>query len=630
MTKNHLDIDLSPSTKHLIILFISALVVYLFWVASYLKIDYYDSFLILLNAKCIATSSINGYSGVRPIILPIVLSPFAALEKWTGIPRIAFMTSHMIMIIFFGIFLFVLYRLYRFHLSKMTALLGVFFLSLNRALIHSAPYCKEDVFAIFLMTTAMYFYLKAEKNGVKWQYLISGLFISLAIGARFNYPMIFPILVAYEFLSRKTYLTLSPQKLFFDGKNSKWKVFCLFIFPILVFILIVSLHYKGLQISSFSGAFYKYLTEPVAYMMSLVQESHQLTPIYGLIFLGKSTSWPFLVLGIVGMIAALSKRLPGSLFYFLWFSAFFIFHTFMVLQKEARFFIALYPPLYFFIVTGFGEVWDALKRIGEEKFKRFLKIAQIVFLVMILFVPMKDTLGECIQYRDPIYRVDFPRELGIHVANLAGPHKIYWTGGFYTVYPKNYIFHPEDVTYYVYHLYMSAIMLNSDKAVNTLDHAKFIIPPDPNDPIFIGPNAQAVLEDGDVLIINLEKEGYETKRIPKEGIHPLYVERARKLFFDRVENTANSQRFQSSQFPDIAVEAKTTPEGFALDISGVLKGRYEIYVELEDPAVTIPLTILDSTDGKLRFLNSEYQKPLPIRKVILLFFDSVKTFTNPR
>src|SRR3989338_133528 len=108
--------------RQLLIVPIAAITAYLFWVASYLKIDYHDAYFIFLNSRCVATLNPLGYTGYRPIVLPIVLSPIFYLEKFGISAETVFRLCHLTMVGFFALLIWVTYRLFRLKFGRENAL----------------------------------------------------------------------------------------------------------------------------------------------------------------------------------------------------------------------------------------------------------------------------------------------------------------------------------------------------------------------------------------------------------------------------------------------------------------------------------------------------------------------------
>lgn len=595
--------------KQFLLVPIITITAYLVWVASYIKIDYYDSFLILLNARCIATFDILGFSGSRPIILPIFLSPFFYFEKILKIPLLGFTGSHIFMITFFAGVLFFSYRIYRFYLSRETSLLATFFLALNRVLIHSAPHCKEDVFALCLMAGGFYFYLKGDQRKRWLDFIPAAFLFGLAIGARYNYPLIFFIVLFHQLISKKIWINWKP------------KLLLLFAAPILIFLTILSFHYSSLKISTFWGATYKYVTEPLMYMANLVKNTYPLPPIYNVIFLIKACSGPFFVLFLLGIFQAWRSKKSGALFLFTWIAVFFGYHTFLVGQKEARFLIAFFPPFYFFVVLGFEAV---IQKMAKSRW------IQSVFIGLILMLPIRSAWMELIQFRDPVYHVNFARNLSLAALRLAKEKAIFWVGPFYTVYPKKYIFHVEDVTYYVYHMHIGAPLLHINRYTPILENAQFLIPTKPGEPVFVGPGAGTLMNDGDVVIVNVEKEGYNTKNIPPK-LHPLYVQRARKLRFNLASpSPAGTQIFLNRDLKNAFIEFGQESGKFFIRGAGIPNGRYEIYLEGKNLKQPVHYSLISPMNGLFISENPNFTDPGELARITLFYFDSPQEFYLPR
>ncbi len=605
------------------------LVAYLASVAVHLKIDYHDSYFVLLNARCIATKNSLGYTGYRPIILPILLSPFLYLEKLISNSEFIFAACHLAMVGFFTLLLWVTYRFFRLQFETKTALLGIFFFAFNALLIHSAPYCKEDVVSLLFVTSGFYLYLKSNRTKKLKYYFLSGCLIALAIGARFNNPVLFSVIALYELLSGQTRFCTSLRKLFLEGERVSFKIFVFLIFPILLFILILSLHYSTLGLSTFRGAFHKYLTEPLVVMANIVRTEYYVTPAKNMIFLVKSCGWPVIACAFIGILSNLKKLQSTTLFCFLWFLVFFIFQTFMIHHKEARFLIPLFPPLYFFAVRG-GE---AIIHLAERFYSKSLSPQILRALVVILFfaVPAKKAIAECIQWRDPVYRVNFAKEISMYSSGLAKNNPVYWVGHFYPVHPKRYIFDMEDVTFYIYHFYVNAIAFyTKNYNIRTLNNAQFLLPTLESQPLWVGPNAGGMLNDGDVLIVNAEKDSYNTQSLPNK-LNPVFVERARKLIFEPMDPpNVNLRHYQSNSAKNTSLITEIVPGGFLISGQGIPDGRYEIYLELENPNVAVSAGLADANGGSIQFLNKNFPENIKIKRLFLFYFDSVKRFSLPK
>ena len=134
---------------------------FLFWLykdALHLKLDYFDSYSVLLNARAIAWFRPEEYFWNRFPLLPIVLSPFFKLEQAFFREPFAWIACHGLAVTFYAAWVWVVYRLTRLYSSQSHALLCAGLLAANRLVLHYAPFCRDDVPAALLATAGFYFY----------------------------------------------------------------------------------------------------------------------------------------------------------------------------------------------------------------------------------------------------------------------------------------------------------------------------------------------------------------------------------------------------------------------------------------------------------------------------------------
>ncbi|PIQ86814.1 MAG: hypothetical protein COV74_02995 [Candidatus Omnitrophica bacterium CG11_big_fil_rev_8_21_14_0_20_45_26] len=603
-------------------------ILYLLWVSARLKIDFYDSSLILLNAKCIATHSIQNYTATRPIILPIVLSPIFTILQ--NAPQIAWITAHVTMIIFTGILLIMVYRFFQLDLKAPYALFGLFLLSMNRTFLHMAPFCKEDVFALLLLTSAYYLYLRGCQSRLKRYYIGSGIIISLAIGVRYNFPILFAVLGFYELLSGQIKFQNSPKHFFVKTQDLRWKFLFLLILPLLLFAFILSWHYSSLGISGFWNAPKTYILGPVARMAGLVKDLYPLPPIYVFIFLVKCSSWPVVLLAAWGLLVSLRRKNHLAWFHILWLLVFLV-PQMTIPQKEARFLIAVLPPLYYLAMIGLENTWGHLTAFTQAKAKS-IKTSTLRLLIILLVVaaPFSQALAELVQFQDPVYHKDFAKDIAEYAVKLADDRKIYWTGPFYPVHPKDYIFHVEDVTYYIHHLGVTGMKLLSHGNFSEIRNAQFVTPDFQNQPVFIGPNAGAMLSNGDVLIVNPSGDSFFTKTLPA-SLPPIFVERVQKIHFFKTKTApGGAALFLSPAADGTMIEAQPTPQGFYIQGTHLPDGRYEIYTRFSGVDQFVPLSIVDAAGGQFKYLQTDLKQFTNAEEIYLLTFEKVKTFSLPQ
>lgn len=628
MTNSTLRIQ-EKELKNIPFVLIGCIAIYLLWVASYLQIDYHDSYFVLLNARCIATGNPLGYTEWRPVILPLLLSPILFLEKTVTDPALIQSLCHLAMVAFFLLLLWAFYRFLRLQYQNGISRIIILLFALNPLLIHSAPYCKEDVAGLLLIATSFLFYLKSIKKKSLTYLIATSITLTLAIGIRFNFFLVPLILGAHSLIEYFKAQTISTSTTRTNSKQLVRQIFFLLIAPALMFVVLISFHYSRLGLAPFTQAFASYLQNSMFKMADLVKAQETLPALTNVDFLARICGW-FLqavaVLGIAVRIRRLNSFLQLNL---LWLVTFLALQTFVIQYKEIRFLIPILPPLFIFFIEGCMWISEKLNS-NWPLFKQTSAGLCILFCIPILETA-PSTFAEIKGFQDPVYTQPFAKSLSEYASNLAQDQTIYWVGHFYSLHPKHYAFDRRDVTYSIYHLYVNALAFYSRKyRMSNLRDPHFLAPEKLGDPIFIGPNAGAILSDGDVLVINLESDAYVTSNMPKI-LKPLYVERARKVIFHPKEiSDGDMQRYYSAEMQEALIQATQSKQRLEISGRNIPSGRYEIYVKAVEIPIPIALQVLDIHDGTFHFLNSDAPPSLHIEEIFLLYFDSTKEFHLPR
>jgi hypothetical protein len=488
-----------------------AFTVFLFIFLQHLRIDYFDTYEIFLNAKRFLGLT-DRYYLIRPVLMPLLLTPLFYLEHlgWSGI---AVPAAHHLAVFFYIAALWAFYRLQRLSFDRTFAVLGVFLFSLNRLIIHYAPFVKEDIPGLFFVTSAFYFYLKNLDTGKPKYYFLSILALTLAIADRYQlYPLLAAILVLHRRLPLRQML---------------WIVMT----PFLILLLIQSFVLTHTGFTKFHEGAAGFIGYLAGYYNHYVDGYyHDAGPHAGFqnaMFLWRACSAPVLLLSAVGMAGCLRQKRPHSDFLALWFVLGIIFFAFGIKGEEARYLFPIYPPVYFFAVAGVQEIRERFHKISKPVLRFTAAAAAILIFIGI---PLKEAAAEALRFRSPIYRVPFEKEVSDYAKELAGDKDIIWVGPYYPIHPKDYIFDIEDEYAYLYHFWFHAVKFYTHKQVRSAENAAEILK---------GQNVLKIARDGDVLIVNEEPHFYNTKNLPA-ALRPLRVQKLRvsgsEIHFDSVRS----------------------------------------------------------------------------------------------
>jgi len=603
---------------------LAALGIYLVWVALCLRIDFFDAYETLLNSRKIATlNSTTFYYWKRPFVLPILLSPVFILEHWGSNPNFSLIGAHVGCTALFLLLLFTFYKFLRFEFSSLEALLGTFLLSGNSLLIHYAPFAKEDIPATLFTTAAFYFYWKARITGKRKLLFVSGLLIALAIGTRYNLiPVLCGILIAYEMIEQflKKRQTLPAQNFKLTAR-----LCALIFFPVALFLIFSSFVYTVLKLAPWTHSLSIFFQDMLkAYLMNSAREN----PNWNYIFLLKTIPAPLHFFGVYGLFLTFKERRPIALFFLVWLACFFIFQTYFIAVREARYLFPIFPAVYYFILKG---AISALNRLLEKNsFAKHSTAISVLFYTAIMVFPLREGFIECLKFKDPVYSYDLPGKISSAIIKKAGDADVFWVGPYYTVYPKDFIFDRNDKVTYIYHFYGNAIEFYTGKTVYHLPVSKYLpaLTGERNEPLFLGQGAHKFLKKGDVVVINRDPLLRVTSSLPSTP-EPILIEKTNRYEFDLVKHENREEHtYVSRSFPEAQIKSRLLPDNYEITGSGIPDGRYEIYIELDSASrETASFGFAEVKGNTFSKLNSELTEDLSIGKIILFFYDAVETFS---
>jgi hypothetical protein len=230
-------------------------------------------------------------------------------------------------------------------------------------------------------------------------------------------------------------------------------------------------------------------------------------------FLIRALSPPLALCTLVGVVVAVRDRRPGCAPHLLWLMVLLLAHAHWLAHKELRYLFPLFPPAFFFVVVGADTLIEAATRRAGPRAPH-LAAALIVALAI---WPAVNLARECRRLADPVYHVPFEQAVSEAAAELAGSHRLHWVGPYYPVHPRDPVFDQADVTTSVYHFAPHVVTFHTRRPVN---EAAVAPGPRAESSVFLLPQPAAPIEDGDVLIVNLEPREHTTATLPP-ALHPL-------------------------------------------------------------------------------------------------------------
>ncbi|MBI3535678.1 MAG: glycosyltransferase family 39 protein, partial [Deltaproteobacteria bacterium] len=433
---------------------------------------------------------------------------------------------------------------------------ATFLCSLNPILIHMGPFAKEDVPGLFFFTIAVYLYLKnLEKQKIKY-FILTGIFIGLTIGTRYNLPPpLFTIIAANELITQRPIKNLITKCVYF---------FCL---PICILFLIPAITFSSIGITSFVdgfSAFFRELYIQFHHFTNATQESHTLN----YIFLLKSFTYPLSFLGLIGFIHCCIKKTPGTFFFGQWFFVFFIFQTYAINHTEARYLFPAFPPLCFFIAHGIDFVFSLITSNLIKK----------TVLFLFLMIPYISAIIELSKFQDPFYKENKEKEASLIIEKnlLSINNRVFWVGEYYSFFPKEHYFDEEDGYTYLYHFDINAVRFYTSKKIKYIKISKT------EDDLLFQENLIAAINHED-LVVDSAKEMYITKTIPLQ-MPPLQIKKTNILNFIKTKTTLSSVLFSSenNNLVQIKFPLDSPKKELILQGKAITPGKYAVLIESKD------------------------------------------------
>jgi hypothetical protein len=576
---------------------------YLVIVALRLRIDYFDAYDNLLNARALLHRSAD-FSALRSPLFAILLLPGSVAARLAHSPNLAFVLSHLAAVLMLGLLLWFTFALFRLHLRRLTALAGVVLFSWNVLLIGNGPMAKEDIPCTLFLTAAFFFYLKSLRSKRRRDLVIAGLLAGAAPSVRYNLlPIPFIVIGAYELLELALHWRqrggLGPLLL---------KAALLFVLPLAVIFLVPTVVYVAVHRSSLVGAPVQFVRDLL--LLQRVANGFREDAIRNYRFLIESVGWPTLVAVGAGVAESIWRRRRIALFFGLWFLTVFVLQTYLIAHKEGRYLMPALPPLYWFAAAGLEAIWTLALALGGRagtslvatRF-RMATIAAALIAAAVVSVPLSRAVSALARFQDPVYTADYERQVSGYALNLAGGRPILWVGPYYALHPRDFVFDRQDPYTYVYHFYAQ---------VGGFWFGRGVAPASAHWPTV------DELRDGEVLIVNPSPQQFDTGNMPR-SLPPLVVERLSLQVFapqgSGLWTSASGAR----------IHASNAGSGWQVDGDGLQPGHYDLFVGSPDPAQhsLTAVTVQGST------FQTHLDGPADVESVALLRYDAARAFPAP-
>ncbi|MCG3176385.1 MAG: hypothetical protein MOGMAGMI_01334 [Candidatus Omnitrophica bacterium] len=480
------------------LLLLGGLTLVLTCIAASIRIDYSDSYEIYNNVLALMAGDITAYHINRFFLGVVMMTPFVWLQERFAWEGFALLASRTVVPVYYAATLWLFHRFCRMSLDRRSALYATILLGINPVLLRMSVTVKEDLPGLCLAMAAFYLYARSLRSRRTSDLWWAGLLIAAASAMRYNQMPVFPPVIAVCELA-----DAAAQRRI-DLRRWGWVALCCGVLPLVLFVGGSTVVHYFMGLDSMGRAFVVFVQGFKDY---LGRSSGPPEPALESVELLVATMTPpLLVCALIGMHESWVQRRTPAVLAGAWAVIATVVHVYLISHKEARYHMLALPALYYFVPAGLAWVrQEAVSRLGSAGRK-----AATVIVACLLWLPIGEAARALIVYTDPIYTRDLHGDLGRLVKELAATGgKVYWAGPHYSVYPKDFRWHPKDDYGYIYHVFPHVV-----------EYYARLVPR-----MLVYDNADA-LKDGDVLIVCRASESHTTETAPST-IRPLTVGRVR-------------------------------------------------------------------------------------------------------
>jgi hypothetical protein len=147
---------------------------------------------------------------------------------------------------------------------------------------------------------------------------------------------------------------------------------------------------------------------------------------------------------------------------------------------------------------------------------------------------------------------------------------------------------------------------------------------------FVYPGIANVLKDGDVVIVNLARTGYDTASLP-HSLPPLVVEQVHtQLFASGRGQPAGQWVFTSPTMPG-SIRVREQAANYLVEGAGLPDGQFELYTPETSSVLLHSLALVSVHAGSFRIAVpiDSWPSKRPGASLVLLYYGSVLPFSPP-
>jgi hypothetical protein len=490
--------------------------IYLLYRAAAMRIEYFDGYVYLGNARILAGDRGPEYTDFRPPLVSLVHLPLVAAARLAGPANLGLLVApHVLSALLSLLGAACIYWLFRPALGRTLALLGTALFVSNRLFLRYGPFALSDVLVTTCAIGTIALYLRARASGKLLWYALCGFVLACTVMAKYSAGLLAPVLVLCE-------LFLSIQAAPLEGKRwyrlaLRWRpVLGLALTGIVSAVVFFGTHalvftqvYGDQGLSRFWKTFVGQFGPGGSALTG--QPGERWTDYFPMVatILGVTVC----ALAVIGVWVSLRRPRRRDAPFLAWLLVFGGGTLYLIGHTEARYAMPVLPALIYFAVRAFEAFAMHLKETWSKR-RPAVRWAGVAVLAVGIGAPLANGGSQVVADHTPVFFSDVERRVALAAASaLRGQGRLMFMGfRGHTLFPPDpgplpldEHFNTFDFAPHVFEYYLGRplerLRWRNDSAWN---HRQTIA---------------AFARDGDV-IVRFSDVVYTTKNFPPRGTQP--------------------------------------------------------------------------------------------------------------
>jgi 4-amino-4-deoxy-L-arabinose transferase-like glycosyltransferase len=522
---------------------IAIVLLYTAYQALTLRVDYYDSYDYLRNARALLGDPSAKYSEMRPPFIPIVQLPATAIAIFSAsASTMRLIAPHLTAAGLSVLTALSIFWVFRRPLGVTLALLGTLLFVGTRYFVHYGAFAMADVASAGWTAATFALYARARSRPSPAAYVLSG--VAFGCAALTKYPL---VVTGFALAMAEVVFSLREQK----HDLRRW-------------VGLVGIGVVGAMVFVGTQAIVLFALDSADWPKLLVRLLLQFATVSN--WAGDPTeSWhdhvsmaaammsiPTLLMSVVGFLVAIFRMQDRDIPFLAWLAVIGGTIVLVIGHNEARYLLPAVPAILYFAIRGLEAAAAMLRTYWPWRPRVLYAAGGLVFLGSALWVGV----DQAIRDRDPVFRADTERLAAQQMSIVAGSQgRLLWFGHYHTLHAGWAGFVPHDDYFGTFHF--------APMQIEYFTGRRFAAEPRPwpADPRLLS----SMLRDGDA-ILRAADTFYSALDLPAGGVPPMEVWSVRRLELLRSDNG----RFADHRRPELGIHLR--------EASGHLYARSEAIV----------------------------------------------------